>query len=311
MRVTPGDLAHHLHLPSSSQLGLPRQGGRLGWPGQVFLNGARWREAGAQPPGHHPLPQPCQAGLGLAPALPPTPPESLPLPSFQEAPSPPGHFSWAPAPLSPPRFASDTGGACLIVGSPAPEQLGGLGWQLWGAGALLGSRGAGGVGGGHTLGVGRAVTRARPGQRRCREGHGGVGAAEQCAAGRGRYSCPPLPAPQPSAALLLGDGGRASAAHRSGGACPQRPRRDPHSPHTETSGHGGLPATACPASWGHRWPGHRTRPSPSPQEQAGVRAGPHYCKFFPPTLLQSAGSGRKRAPRDLSLSGPASAWPNC
>ena len=77
-----------------------------------------------------------------------------------------------------------------------------------------------------------------------------------------------LPVPDPSAALLLG-GWRAGPvqpttqeehAHRD-------PRRDPHSPHTETSGHASLPATACPgipSSRGHQRPGHGTRPSPSP-----------------------------------------------
>lgn len=123
-----------------------------------------------------------------------------------------------------------------------------------------------------------------------------------------------LPVPDPSAALLLG-GWRAGPAqptiqeehaHRD-------PHRDLHSPHTETSGHESLPATACPglpSSGGTGGLVIGPSPAPAPQEQAGIRAGPHTT--MPPTHpAAKCGEGRKRAPlRSNSLSAPCQHRPN-
>lgn len=139
-------------------------------------SGARWREAlgPGQRAGFAPVgpafqpPPPPQPRKQAQPGQPNPAPTGLPR-AFHRlppgSPFPPGHSPWALAPLSPPRFAGDTGGACSIVGHQPQSK--------WGAGAVLGSRGAGGVG----VGLGPPGSAGVPlGQRTCHEGHSEVGA---------------------------------------------------------------------------------------------------------------------------------------
>lgn len=230
------------HLPSSSQLSLPGKGGCLGWPGRAFRaapgGGRRWALAKelasppwAQPPGHYPLPSPAKQAQ---PGQPNPAPTGL-LRAFHRlppgSPFPPGRSPWALAPLSPPRFASDTGGACSIVGHQPQSNWGAWGWKLWGAGAVLGSQGCRrGGSGGWTPRVSRGSSehvRANGGATR---GMARWGQAGQGAAGRSWYSCPAT-CPRPfSSSAAGGMEGGASAAHHSGGARPQGPQQGPPQP---------------------------------------------------------------------------------
>lgn len=183
--------------------------------------------------------------------------------------------------------------------------------------AALGGRGSARVtgcrrGGSGVTPLGSAgVIRACPGQRRCREGHGEVGAGRAVCSWARPVFLPAYLLPTLQQLCSWGDGGP--------GQCGPPFRR---SMPTETPAGTPTALTLSPQAMGvsPQQPvlgspppggtsGLAIGPGPAPQEQAGVRAGPPLL-CFPPTLLQSAGSIGRGPRRDLSLSGPCQHWPN-
>lgn len=185
--------------------------------------------------------------------------------------------------------------------------------------AALGGRGSARVtgcrrgGSGVTPSGSAGVIRARPGQRRCREGHGEVGAGRAvCSWARPVF----LPAYLPPSLQQLcswGDGGPGQCGPPFRRSMPtETPAGTPTALTLRPQAMGVSPqqlVLGSPPPGGTGGLAIGPGPAPAPQEQAGVRAGPPLL-CFPPTLLQSAGSVGRGPRRDLSLSGPCQRWPN-